>query len=59
MSATEVAVFIWGDEHDHSRSLGARKVRARARALFHSRHVPHTPWSFNDAEVRLLIRELT
>jgi hypothetical protein len=34
MTATELAVQIWGAAENHSRSNGARKVRKVARELF-------------------------
>jgi hypothetical protein len=34
ITPTELAVELWGESEDHSRSRGARKVRRIARRLF-------------------------
>jgi hypothetical protein len=59
MTATEVAVLVWGEKENHSRSWGARRVRAIARKRFPSSAPGQgREWDLNEAQVRLLANEL-
>jgi len=58
MTATELAVQIWGSSEDYSRSWGARNVRRVARDLF----LEDAPgqgkeWDFDAADAATIRRE--